>query len=639
MNMLNELNEVVNQLTDNFQKSQSVNYLYKNCMKIVEAKLIEMEEYNFNSLLEWIDEIKSTTYKSKYKCIKRIIYALNNYICNNTNFNSSTRFVYLDDNSQFKKINESSKTIITNYLKNYANYDTDYYFYVRNYLSYYFLFLENKNIDYKNISYNELFDFKKYLYDLNLAHKTKFKILNITAKFIDNINADIKNKVAHIILKTIYNNYVDKIIKIDNFYLESMDYTTNNLNLKNYDSFYNHLINKGYSSKTIINSRKVIKELLFFIFYFSLPLNLNNALLWSKYVYEYIVKDNEYLSLSIKFIEFMQSGIFTFENCYFDSINNNPHKMNGNYNKFPEWSKYWVEKYIAYRKKLNYKKNTITMDYNSIFRFVTYLTDLHIYNFKQVRPEHLFSFSSFDKHSTIEGANAYLTRVRMFLIFLKDNNVINFYIDTQIFKGVRFTKKLIKIIENEDINKIISKEYQTPTELRAYAIFLLGIKCGLRSIDVVNLKFVDISFKNKTIKFIQIKTQKEITLPLPTIVLNAIYNYVKHGRPKSSSDYIFISHAIPYNKLARCVCARSFQLLKKINNIDNIDYTGFHICRKTFASNIINKTHDINLTAFSLGHSDNSTIDDYVSIEMQRMKECPLSLESINYGGFEDESI
>ena len=80
------------------------------------------------------------------------------------------------------------------------------------------------------------------------------------------------------------------------------------------------------------------------------------------------------------------------------------------------------------------------MDYNSIFRFVTYLTDLHIDNFKQVRPKHLFSFSSFDKHSTIEGVNAYLTRVRMFLIFLKDNNVINFYIDTQIFKGVRLKK-------------------------------------------------------------------------------------------------------------------------------------------------------------------------------------------------------
>ena len=43
MDMLIILNTVVNQLTDGFNKSQSVNYTYKMCKRIVETKMKEMQ--------------------------------------------------------------------------------------------------------------------------------------------------------------------------------------------------------------------------------------------------------------------------------------------------------------------------------------------------------------------------------------------------------------------------------------------------------------------------------------------------------------------------------------------------------------------------------------------------------------------
>lgn len=639
MNIITTLDKVVVQLTDNFTKSTSVNYMYKMCKKIVEDKLNEMEEYDFKKLLYWIDEVNLKTYLSKYKCIKRIVYALD-YALNTTKpVTENAKFIYKNDLSQFKKISNPSKKIIEKYLKDFIQYKSKYLNYVKNYLGYYFLYLENNNHDYKTISYDELFRFKDYVNNLKLTYTTKCRILNLTAGFIFNINDGLKEKTSHIILKTIYSNHIDQLVKLDKLFLESLDYTTDDfLDLNIINLFHEHLKAKGYSLKTIKKSNRIINELLFFVYYFNVPLNSYNTLLWSKYVYETIVKEHDYKAISIKFIDFLENGTISSKNIYFNSIKNNPHKINGNYNKFPEWSKYWVEKYIAYRKKLNFKSSTISMDYNSIFRFVTYITSLEINNFNQVKPEHLFTFESIDKHSTIEGANAYLTRVRSFLIFLKDNNIIDFYVDTQIFKGARFSKKLIKTIDTKDIEKIIAHEYTSPFELRAYAIFLLGIKCGLRSVDILNLKFNDVSFKDKTIKFKQVKTQKEITLPVSNLVLNSIFNYVKYGRPKKKLEYIFISHKVPYTPVTRSVCLKSLEKLLEINEI-NKDYKGFHICRKTFASNIMNKTQDINITAFSLGHSDNSTVDDYVSIETKNMKECPLTLEYINYGGFEDESI
>lgn len=77
MDTIRVLHDVINQLTDNFKKSESVNDLYKACRKIVEAKIAETKLYDFSHLLSWLDEMKLRCYKGKYKCTKiykRIFY-------------------------------------------------------------------------------------------------------------------------------------------------------------------------------------------------------------------------------------------------------------------------------------------------------------------------------------------------------------------------------------------------------------------------------------------------------------------------------------------------------------------------------------------------------------------------------------
>lgn len=632
------LNEIVNQLTDNFTKSKSVNYLYGMCKKIVENKINALEEYDFQNLLNWLKEIKISYCKSKYKCIKRIVYSFNNYI-NNGFINTKTKIIYDNDKSQFKKISENSKQIITEYLKSKSEYKESSFLYLRNIISYYFLFIERNNLNYKNVDCDYIFKFKSYVNSLNLTKTSKLKILNTNAKFIYETSENIKNKTNSIILDSLNDKYVEKIINIPHIDLKCFNLTFDKIDFNKIPLFSKELKDRKYANKTIIHAKRIVNHLLFFSFYWNIPLNLSNTLIWSKYVYENILKDKEYRSIGIKFIEFLQTGTFLNSNSYFDSMESLPHKIRHKIDDIPLWSKEMVDKYITYRKKLGYKENTICMDCNSIFRFITYLTNLGINSYESIKPEHIFSFVAKDPHSTEEGKNAYIIRVKGFLIFLKDNNIINLYIDSKILGGFRIKKKIINVISNGDIEKITSRKYAKPFEIRALAIFLLGIKCGLRSIDIVNLKFKNISFKEKTLKIVQIKTEKEILLPVPTCVLNSIYHYVKNVRPKSSSEYIFISFKIPFGKLNGSICGKSFNSLTKINGIEEKKYKGFHICRKTYASSIINKTKDVNITAYSLGHSDNSTVDEYVSINTSNMHECPLSLSIIGFGGFSNGSL
>lgn len=639
MKTITILNDVVNQLTDSFNKSESVNYLYNECKKIVETKITEMNEYNFGDLLNWLEEIKLRYYKGKYKCIKRIIYSLNEVI-NNKSISQDVRFVYLNDNSQYKKVSKDSQKIIFDYISKTYQCSSKYSPYLRNYISYYFLYLERNNLDLKSVSYDQIFKFKEYIQSLNLSISSTKKIFNCCADFIYDTSADLKIKISSLILKSSHTNYIEKISKLSSDVINSFDLKTNaSIDFDKIPLFFDELNRRKYSFKSQAHSKRIAYDLLFFLFYYNIPLTPANTLLWSKFVYENIVQDSGYRSIGIKFAEFLQNGAFLFSNSYFNSSKSSPHLIERQIENIPLWSKPMVDKYITYRKKLGYKSSTICMDCNSIYRFITYISKLGIESYELIKLEHVLSFASLDVHSTTEGRNAYIARVKGFLIFLRDNNVVDLYIDSRIIGKFRSKKKIIKIISEEDIQKITSHEYTTSFGIRAYAIFLLGIKCGLRSIDIVNLKFENVSFKNRTIKIKQIKTQKEITLPIPIITLNAIYNYVKNVRPNSSSEYIFISFQMPFDRLSRNVCDRSFSLIQKLNGILPDEYKGFHICRKTYASSIINRTKDVDITAYSLGHSDNSTVDDYISIDFSSMHECPLNLKAIGYGGFENESL
>ena len=62
----------------------------------------------------------------------------------------------------------------------------------------------------------------------------------------------------------------------------------------------------------------------------------------------------------------------------------------------------------------------------------------------------------------------------------------------------------------------------------------------------MSLKFSDIDWDNDLIKLRIQKTGKTIELPLLADVGNAIIDYLRYGRPASTSQNIFLSSRAPY---------------------------------------------------------------------------------------------
>jgi integrase len=192
--------------------------------------------------------------------------------------------------------------------------------------------------------------------------------------------------------------------------------------------------------------------------------------------------------------------------------------------------------------------------------------------------------------------------------------------------GTAPIEKIVDILTDDQINRV--NNYRTscslPIELRNVAMVMVGIKMGLRASDVVNLKLSDIDWKKRQITIIQQKTQAQLTLPMPVYAGNSIYTYIKNGRPKSDSGYLFIRHNAPYGKLTIKNCTKALHNI--LPERKNVSGGGFHVTRRTFATRLLRNNAGIETVMDSLGHHDNTSVMLYLSLDEERIKSCALSL-------------
>ena len=169
------------------------------------------------------------------------------------------------------------------------------------------------------------------------------------------------------------------------------------------------------------------------------------------------------------------------------------------------------------------------------------------------------------------------------------------------------------------------KTHREPIELRDIAIVLLGVRMGLRASDVLNLRFSDIDWIKHEISIIMIKTKTQINLPLPVEIGNAIYAYIRNGRPKTGGEFIFIRSKAPYGKLTGKVCTKAlYRLLPERKSVAG---GGFHVTRRTFATNLLRNHAGIDDVMDALGHRDPSTVMKYLLLDDERSRKCGLSLK------------
>ena len=298
-------------------------------------------------------------------------------------------------------------------------------------------------------------------------------------------------------------------------------------------------------------------------------------------------------------------------------------------NKLPEWSRSLLLDFLSKKQKEGNSASTVNMYRSSCLRFLKYLDQKDIKCCAAISPEIIKEFHISDPHSTAEAKNAYSVRVRGFLNYLADLGYVPITLQLALTTKKAQRTEIVEILTDEEITSIYTfvTNAEKPMELKYIAMVLLGLRMGLRASDIIGIKFSDISWTEHTLSVHQQKTNKFLKLPMPVDVGNSLYRYIMNGRLRMPSDYLFINHRVPYDKLHPGCCRRA------LNKVLDKRKNGFHITRKTFASFMLKNKTNTDTIADSLGHSDNSTVLKYLATNSNTMRQCALSLKNIEMEG------
>ncbi len=377
----------------------------------------------------------------------------------------------------------------------------------------------------------------------------------------------------------------------------------------------------GYSKTVIKEARYTMHSLLVFLDKNSYPYHPDIAAIWLE-VQKTNFRQTESKGLRrilCLFDSFLKDGIISPERIY---------KFKGLLSdSLPEWCKIELYTFLNLKIKEGWCKSTINMYRSSVTRFCFSLVKQGISSFSEITHETIHVFNTNDMHETAEGKNAYNCRIRNFLKYLERKEIISDNIHIALYSAYQKGEKIVTTLTDNEKHKLAERlsNASTEIELRNRAIILIGLRMGLRSCDIVKIRISDIDWQKQTIKIVQKKTLYEMELPMPTEVGNAIYLYLKCRT--SNSEYLFAKNKMPFNNVCKQVCNTA---LSSVLPERNVKGSGFHVTRRTFATDQLKSSVKQNTIKDLLGHRDGDQLMKYLNLDSERMFLCPLSLEETN---------
>lgn len=288
----------------------------------------------------------------------------------------------------------------------------------------------------------------------------------------------------------------------------------------------------------------------------------------------------------------------------------------------PGWCRHAVETFLSRKQKEQLATSTVAMYRSSILRLCHWLNKNGVKAYRDITYEHIKRFDIEDPHATMEGKAAYNSRIRGFLMYLEETGLVTGRLFESIPTAYASRDRLVTVLTRDEIAVI--DDYiaaaTTELELRDAGMIQLGLRMGLRSIDICKLQLDAINWANRSIRFVQQKTKVEVHLPMPVSVGNAIYRYI-HERSKGiQSPYVFVPYGSRGNSLTPAACRNA--LHRALPGFTG----GFHCLRKTFSSGLLTRGVKPSVIDDALGHTSNCQQGRYLSLDDSRMMMCPLCL-------------
>lgn len=230
----------------------------------------------------------------------------------------------------------------------------------------------------------------------------------------------------------------------------------------------------------------------------------------------------------------------------------------------------------------------------------------------------------FQNHPFLEPSNevlsstsirTYARSIKVFANFCKDNEYGNDF-TYKVKLPIDDSGEIIPLYQSEvqQIDKLFN--LKTELGLRNWCIIHLMLDAGLRSSEVINLRFCDLLFDKNIIQIYKSKCAKtRLVILCPRLKSNLLKYCVlyRNYTDLPSKTYVFLQmkqqQSINYNVIK--------QLFARIRKKSGIDRLHPHLCRHTFATSYIKGGGNIEMLRLLLGHSDYKITKEYLHLAQQ----------------------
>ena len=262
-------------------------------------------------------------------------------------------------------------------------------------------------------------------------------------------------------------------------------------------------------------------------------------------------------------------------------------------------------------------------------RFACWLLSQGVFSFSDVTVQHIRDYLVDEikwlKSKTIPSLRI---EIRHFCRWAYDNQYLIDTFEALFDFRIAIERKIQPAALPDEVALVLNSIDRSTVEgKRNYALVMLGVVTGLRGVDVAKLRLGDIDWRNGEIKISQSKTGKPLSLPLTQDVGESLKEYILNARPKSNSEFVFLSLTPPFPPLAghRSPGMIYINYRKKLG----LPPQGFYSLRRAVGKNLVTSGTPVTTVAQILGHTSITNTQQYISLDTVHLKKCALDLANI----------
>ena len=188
------------------------------------------------------------------------------------------------------------------------------------------------------------------------------------------------------------------------------------------------------------------------------------------------------------------------------------------------------------------------------------------------------------------------------------------------------------VLTESEVNKILGcVDRSTPLGLRDYAVLLLAARYGMRPSDIHQLRLNDIHWREGSFVFHQSKTGKPVTLPLLSDVADALIEYLRKGRPSTTSRHIFVCHRAPFESFLHVMGLYGIMrsALRKAGLDQRPGSRGLYLFRHTLATRMLAAHVSVKTIGDILGHASTESTFIYTKVDVAALRSASLSIAEV----------